>query len=214
MANTQLSIANEALALIAKGEIQSLGENSLEAREVTRFLGPLLSEMSEWTEWPELIHYVVLASVTNDRPKEWLYAYSEPSDMADPIAIREADETTPSYLPKYIAPFTLPFQDELAVRFICEGGKIYTNVETATLVYTKDTLDVTQLRPLMRRALVDELASRLAVPLGKDPNAGRVLADKAEMNRLRAIADAQNRTQRVAPDYTSEAELARLGIGV
>lgn len=214
MANTKISIANAALARVAKGEIQSLSEDSKEAKECNRVFDDLLLEMSEWTEWPELITRATLAVVTNDRSYEWLYAYAEPSDMADPIAIREAETTTPTDLPLYNVPFTLPLQDDLPVRFICEGGKIYTNVESAVLVYSKTSLTVADFTALQRRAFVDALAALIVIPLNKDVKAADALEKKALLTKNEAIADALNRTQRMQEDFISEAELARYGIGV
>lgn len=207
-----ISACNEALALIAKGSIASLNEGSIEADECNRFAGPLLEEMAEWTEWPEQIVRVTLALTTNDRPAEWLYAYAQPSDMADPIAIRQVEQDA-ARLPLGI-PFQLPYQDAQPLALQVEGGKIYSNVETADLTYVKSTLEAADLRPLMRRAFVDELAARLATPVAKDAKMADRLAQKAEVSRARAIADAQNRSPRRAVAYVTEAEMAREGYGL
>lgn len=209
MSTTQISICNEALALLAKGEIQSLNDTSIEARECKRFFQPLLDEFGELIAWPEQRKRALLAQTTNDRPAEWNFAYIQPSDMTDPIAIRQPQDAVTD-LPLGV-PYSLPYQDQTPIRFVAEEGKIYTNVEEAILVYS-GPLTVDDMRPLTRRAFVDELAARLAVPVAKNAKAAEQWANKAEISRARAMADAMNRTQTIETRYASEAELARMGM--
>lgn len=210
MTAAMISIANQALSRIAKGPIQSLAEGSVEADECALHLPQLLEEMAEWTEWPEAVRRTVLAQVTNDRPAEWLYAYRAPDDLSDPIHIRGVEDDATS-LPEF-STRTLPLQNAYPLRFIVEDNTIYTNVETATLVYTTDTLDLNDLRPLQRKALITELASLLALSVKRDAKAAQFLGQQAEVARGRAIADAQNRNPTIQTRYVSEAELARQGL--
>jgi hypothetical protein len=209
-----ISLCNQALAEIAKGQIASLNENSIESRECARFAEPLLAEMIDWSdEIPLGRTRGVLALTENDRDAEWLYAYAAPTDLGTPLAIREPQDAADS-LP-ISGPYTFPYQDEGQPAFAYEGGKIYTNVETATLVYAKSTIEAHELTPLMQRAFVLELAVRLAAPVAKW-NAKQIeaKAQQAEVARQRAIADEENKSPRRIPRYVSEAEYARHGIGV
>lgn len=212
MATTLISCYNEALALVGAGDIADIDENSIEARECSRFGPALLDEVGEWADWPFKIRRAALAEVTNDRPAEWLYAYAEPSDMARPIALRgvEDDATT---LPES-GPYTLPLQDAYPLRYLVEGGKIYANTETATLVYTSNVVEVADLEPLLRRAFVDELAARIALPIKKDIKIAQAMRQMAMVSKREAIANEQNRNPRQATRYISEAEYARMGVGV
>tara|TARA_Y100001951_G_C11268421_1_gene257103 strand:- start:337 stop:972 length:636 start_codon:yes stop_codon:yes gene_type:complete len=210
MSTTDISIAQEAVSRIGKGTIASLEETSTEASEAAFHLPLVLEEMAEWTEWPELVKRVTLAQAANDRPAEWEYAYAAPSDMSDPIAVRGAEEAATS-LPER-GPYTLPVQDAYPIRFLAESGKIYTNTENAILVYTRENLTAQDLRPLMRRAAVDELAARLALSVKRDAKLADQMARAAEMSRGRAIADARNRSPDFQDRYVSEAELAREGL--
>lgn len=209
MSTTDISIAQDAISLIGKGKIASLEENSTEASEAKFHLPMVLEEMAEWTEWPERIHRAALAVVVNDRPAEWQYAYAQPSDMSDPIAVRGVEDAATS-LPVR-GPYTLPVQDTLPIRYLVEGGKVYTNIESATLVYTRENLEAQDLRPLMRRAAVDELAARLALSVKRDAKLAQQMAQRAEVSRARAIADARNRSPDFEDRFISEAELARAG---
>lgn len=206
---SSLQIANEALAECACGSIASFDENSLEANEVNRFFDLVFAELLDWTEWSFARRYVVLAEVTNDRAAEWNYCYALPTDCAAPLKIRssmpDADE-----LPSY-GPMSYPWQDEAPVSFIVEGGKIYTNAETATLVYTTTNIQPSELSPLVRRAFSLELASRIAYPIKKDAKLKGELIQAAEVAKARAISDEENKNPRIAPRYVSDAEYARLG---
>jgi hypothetical protein len=208
MAST-LQIANEALAEIAAGSIAAFDEDSRESSEINRFFAPLLEEVLDWCEWPWARRYVTLASITNDRPAEWLYAYAKPTDCAQAIAVRDV-QTDASVLPLN-GPFTLPWQDASPIRFILEGEKIYTNAETATLVYSTTTIEANKLPPLVRRAFALELAARIAYPVKKDMKLADMLLRKAEVARQRAIADEENKNPRLSTRYVSDAEYARLG---
>lgn len=206
-----IDLCNRALAAIAKGQIASLNEGSLESRECNRFAQPLLDEMIGWSDnIPLGRRRVALAEVANDRPAEWLYAYASPSDMEMPIAIRRVEDAATD-LPE-AGPYNFPEQDGYQLRFLLDGDKIYSNVATATLIYTASTIAAAELSGLMQKAFVDELAVRIAMPLTKDPKVAQAAASVAELSRARAIAHEENRMPQRQVSYTSEAELARMGI--
>ena len=208
-----ITLCNRALAEIGKGEVADLAEGSLEARECNRFAPAILEEMVEWSDsFPFARKRVVLALVANDRPAEWLYAYAAPDDMASPLAIRRVEEAAED-LP-IAGPYTFPWQDMEPLAFGYEGNRIFSNVENATLIYSKKTLDAADLPALGQRAFVLELASRMAMPLAKDPKIAERVMRMAELARQRFIADEENKSPRATPRYVSEVEYARMGIGV
>ena len=208
-----IDLCNRALAAVAKGQIASLGEQSLEARECNRYAQVLLNEMADWSDLTPLGRKrVALAQMANDRPSEWLYRYSAPADMAQPIAIRSVELAAQS-LPTG-GPFNFPTQDAVPLAFAHEEGAIYTNVAGATLIYTRSQIDVTELSPLLQKAFADELAARIAMPLTKDIKIAQTLANVAMQSRVSALVDEENKTDRRQIRYTSEAEFARMGYGV
>lgn len=208
-----ITLCNRALAEIGKGQVDDLAEGSLEARECNRFAPALLEEMVEWSDcFPFARKRVALATVTNDRPAEWLYAYAAPNDMAAPLKIRRVEDDAVS-LP-ITGPHTFPHQDEEPLAFEYEADRIFTNVESATLIYSRKTMEAGDLPALGQRAFVLELAARLAMPLTKDPKVARVKSEEAEIARSRFIADEENKAPRQTPRYVSEVEYARAGIGV
>lgn len=206
-----ITLCNRALSRIAAGQIASLDEVSIEAREVNREAQPLLNEMVDWSDaFGFGRKRVVLAGLANDRPAEWLYAYAAPSDLSTPIAVRSVEED--AYGLPLGGPVTLPFQDMQPLAYLYEEGRIYTNVETATLVYTKTAVDANDLPPLGQAAFVDELAARVAVPIKKvSARDAQALAQRAEISRRRWVADEENKTPRQSTRYVSDAEYARAG---
>lgn len=206
-----IELCNRALANVAKGQIASLNEQSLESRECVRWAQPLLDEIIGWSDnMPLGRRRVVLAELVNDRPAEWSFAYAMPSDMETPIAIRRVEDAAQG-LPE-AGPFNFPLQDGLPLRFQIEGDKIYSNVPTATLIYTASTIEARELGGLMQKAFVDELSVRIAMPLTKDPKVGGALANVAELSRARAIAHEENKMPQRQVAYVSDAELARRGL--
>lgn len=208
-----IDLCNRALAAVAKGQIASLGEVSLEARECVRHAQPLLNEMIEWSDSIPLgRRRVALAQVANDRPAEWLYCYQSPADMGTAIAVRRMEDDA-SCLPLG-GPWNFPRQDAERLAFLVEGDTLYTNVEAATLIYMRSSIEAHELSPLMQSAFVDALAARIAMPLSKDPKLVNALDAMAERSRVRALANEENKAPLRQTSYMSEAELARLGIGV
>jgi hypothetical protein len=205
-----ITLCNQALNLVAAGTIAALDESSPEASRCKTFAQPLLNEMVEWSDdFGFGRKRVVLAALANDRPAEWLYAYAAPSDMATPIAIRSVEDA--AFDLPIGGPYTLPLQDIVPLAFVAEEGRIYTNVETATLIYTASTVEAATLSSLGQWAFVTELASRISLPLKKDAKLADAMSRKAEVARARWVADEENKNPRRATRYTSEAEYARAG---
>lgn len=204
-------ICNMALAEIASGPITDVSDNSIEAREVARFAGPLLAEVSLWSDWSWAVTRGVLTETTNDRPAEWAHAYIVPVNCARPLAIRQVQDDA-RYLPLG-GPYPFPVQDSVPLAFLHEGGVIYCNVCSATLVYVATLTDAGALPPLVARAFALELAARVAIPIRKDTGLARAAGAAAELARARAIAEDYNQRVRRPVSYVSEAAFARAGIG-
>ncbi|MAO03571.1 MAG: hypothetical protein CL804_03450 [Citromicrobium sp.] len=209
-----IDLCNRALSLVHAGAIEALDEASVEAEECKTHAEPLLREIIEWSDrFPWAIDREVLALTTNDRPAEWLYAYVAPATMASPLAVREQYPDA-QYLP-VSGPGSFPWQDEIVVSFLHEQGRIYTNAKDATLIFVKSQIEVNDLPPLGELAFIYELAHRLAMsPVCKDYKKAETLQRKAEAARARFVADEENKNPRPQISHVSEAEYARMGVGL
>ncbi|ALH82907.1 hypothetical protein [Sphingopyxis macrogoltabida] len=205
---TSVALCNQAMIELAAPSIASLNEPSAEARACAAVAFVIMEELVDWTEWHWTETYQALAQVPNDRPAEWLFAYAQPFDCVTPLAIRGV-EPAATALPLG-GPSTFPRQAAVPLAFTMANGKIYTNVETATLVYNRKANF--QLPALVSRAYVIELAARTCYAIKKDAKRENTLIQKAAFAKAEAISDERNKVPRQSPRYISDAEYARAGI--
>jgi hypothetical protein len=217
-AASRIDICNQAIAELPAKAIQSVDENSLEARECRRFYPQVIREMLEGPhDWSFQNRRVILAQLAaNGRTHEWAYAYSVPSDMGTPIRVLPDFDSLGLGIPVPLPgdPYMETWATQLGtieVPYIVENGAIYTNAATATLEYGVNDIEEVVIGPLVERAIVAELASRLAVPVKKDRKLKGELIQEAEVAWARAMADDLNRQPQSYPDYVSEVMAARSG---
>jgi hypothetical protein len=217
-AASRIDICNQAIAELPAKAIQSVDENSLEARECRRFYPQVIREMLEGPhDWSFQNRRVMLAQLaTNGRTHEWAYAYALPADMGTPIRVLPDFDSLGLGIPVPLPgdPYMETWATQLGtieVPYIVENGVIYTNAATATLEYGVNDIEEVVIGPLVERAIVAELASRLAVPVKKDRKLKGELIQEAEVAWARAMADDLNRQPQSYPDYVSEVMAARSG---
>lgn len=215
---SQLQIANLALARLPAKEIAAVEEISLEAREVRRFYPQAISAMLEGEHAFSFANQrALLASVTNDRPAEWLYAYALPSNLGNPIRV------IPDFNAIGIAvPIPLdgePYREawvaeleRLAMPYEIEGQTLYTNAGNATLEYSINDVAGLNVSQLFIKALWLALAAELAMPLKQSPELRQTILSEAEIAYQRAIADDRNRQPDSYGNYTPENIAVRHGI--
>lgn len=213
---SRISLMNEALAQLPTAPIVTEEENSPAAREVVRYFDRVVAELLEIHDWGFATKRSALAVLTNDREDEWAYAYAVPGDMGTPRMVIPDLESLGLSIPVE-GPFTPPYYEVWAgidqafgPTFIIEGGKVYTNIEDATLEYGRSTIEPASMPALFQQAVVMELASRIAMPVKKDRALKADLIKEAEAAKARAMADDENRHPRQFPRaFTSEAAIAR-----
>lgn len=218
---SEVDISNQALDLIKADNINSLNENSLSANKCKRFYPQIISEMLEGDhDWSVSISRVLLAQLaTNDRSGEWLYAYGLPSNLASPIRILPdlaalgLDLPVPLPGDPYAETWASawPTLTGLSMPYVLDGSTLYTNASAATLEYAANSIAADRIPALAVRAIVHDLASRLAMPLKGDKELRVELEREADLFWQRAIADDANRQPQIQGPYISEAEIARSG---
>lgn len=208
---SQLGICNEALSEIAADPINSIEESSSSAYYCRIHYNAVIEELLGWTDWDWSIRRVTLAIRPNDRLGEWLYRYGKPANMAEAIRVLPLVDAQVASLP-VVGPYPFPAWDALGkLPFAIADGSIYTNVVDAILEYQVNAVDPAVIDRFAARAAAMELASRLAMPLKKSRELKGDLIKQAELAKQRAVAESENRSPRIATDYVSTVEYARMG---
>ena len=169
--NSVVSICNKALSSIRARSINSLTESSTEAKQCLLWYETCRDFVLRDSNWAFATKTAVLQLLV-DEPLRWLYAYTYPIDAlkiqyitgdwafkdrtAEGNAIRFHDQTVyPEPLDR--VPYKLELLDDVKV--------IGTDQPEAYAVYTKKIVDPTLFDSIMEEALVNYLASKLAIPV-------------------------------------------------
>lgn len=214
----QLTICNDALDELPSGNIQSIEDpDDVGARACKRHYQTTLEDLlAEW-DYDAAIRRAILAETTNDRPGEWVYCYTEPSEARGVLRV------LPNYTANYYgAAYTQLegqsvwtgigyFPRDAGTPYIRANGKIYSNTPQAVCEYITADVNLGLFSSLFGRAFALELASRIVVPVLKDYARQKTLIGAAEVARQRAIADDQNNSPRRYDIWPSEDAIVRAG---
>jgi hypothetical protein len=218
MAADQLDIFNRAVGRIAGKPVADVEENSLEARECRRFYPSVISNMLEAPqEWSFAKQRVLLASVANLRPNEWVSAYQLPSNCASPVRLipdlAGLGLGVPIPLPgePYAETWWFSTFADIEAPYVLDGTTIFTNEVNATLEYVVNDIAGLNVSQLVIEAIRLQLAAEIAIPVKKDSALRKDILGEAEIAWERAIADDRNRQPETYGDYVSETLLARHG---
>src|SRR3569623_1015317 len=141
-----ITTCNLALGELRAAPIVDNAEDSIEARECTRYYPQCLRILLERHDWAFANRRATLAELaTNDRAAEWGHAYVLPVDCATPLRLVAADGCAPD--------------------FIVENRTLYTSLGDAVLEYATSDVTDSEMTGLFVDALAYALAARLAVPL-------------------------------------------------
>ena len=192
-------ICNLALGEVPAKPITSLTDGSLEARECNRVYGACVAELLQSFPWSNAVARQTLAEATNDRPNEWLHKYALPSNCAYPGPLIPTPNTSwPFYSPlpwQTLAGLAVGnaglvggFRDRAPpVPYERAGAFIYTDLDQAILQYWLNDVDEGSFTPLMAKALVYDIASRVCVLLSRADRKPQFQAN-AELYLARAQA--------------------------
>lgn len=155
-----VSICNLALSHIGKNNINALTEPTAEARACQQFYAHSRDTLLQVYPWRFAGKTASLAEITNDKPGQWGYAYKRPQDCLKVRWVR----------PQYsLLDGAKTRQEELAYPHDAEGSNIYSNLSPAFLRYTFRLEDHTRFSPMFIEALSWHLATRISMPLTRDP---------------------------------------------
>ena len=170
MSYSNVQIANMALAKVGDeaGQITSFTQSKKEANLVNKFYEPSLREVLRMHTWNCAKTRIQLAQSATDPAFGWDNSFPLPADCVRPLAFFSSSSS------------------QRAVResteYVIEGRNVYTNADTAYLLYIKYLTDPNQMDELFIRALYTQLAIKLAYPLTEDHQMVRMLED--ELNQV------------------------------
>lgn len=208
---SRVEIANLALDELPSREISSFEDESLQAQVCDRHYQQALDELLE-NPWNFARTRVTLVATTNTRSDAWPYAWAMPSNVAFPLGVEiiPTAQAGSVYLDPAEPVSVVGDIEGRALSYDFEGGKLYTRSSTARLVYIQTGPEIETFTAQFRRALVVLLASRIVMPILKDPQRKRELIQEAEVARDRALAADRNRTRQTYGNFIPDAVAARL----
>lgn len=193
--SSAVSICNLALSNVGKDNINDLDEPTAEARACRQFYDHVRDTLLQVYPWRFAGKTVALAEIENDKPGQWAHAYKRPTDCLKIRWVR----------PEYSLndPCSADPQEELAHPHDVEGQTIYSNLSPAFLRYTFRLTDPTRFSPLFVETMSWHLATRIAMPLTRDPKTRADCYQLAIATQATAAAADANEVRETS-DHTSE----------
>lgn len=215
MARSITQICNEAISDLPAHPITDINDSRKEARECSRHLSGVVSDLVSYHDWQFVRRRVALAMLTNDREGEWGYAYDLGGEIVSPIKLVRNYDSTGSDAGVVVTPVLYWPNAGMAadaIDYEVANGVLYTNLEEAVLEYSTDALEPNKWTPLFAQAVIRTLASRIYRPiLGEkaDSQEWALKVRAAKQATDEAVADDLNRNPRVRKEFISEAAMAR-----
>lgn len=204
---SEIDICNLALSNLGDDtEISSINptDGSVQSERCARYYPIARNALLEANNngWSFATKRQALASAADAPPDSWQFAYNMPSDCVRPLAIllpQATDDTA-------VQDFSLETNST--------GQKvIYTNVETATLKYTRLVTDTTQFPQLVVIALARLLSASLAGVTVKGAGGVRLSVDQYKIAAhdlsIAMAADANSSRSAAYKDFTPSGVAAR-----
>lgn len=196
-------VCNIALANVGNARIiNSLEENTLEARMCKVHYAPTRDELLEVFPWRFAAKRATLAALSGQERSGWTYTYQLPTDC---IAPRRIYPGARSVNPDEEVPFEI---ETVSAGATVSGLCLLTDKEEAELLYTAECPAVVLWTPLFVQAVAWHLSMKLALVVPVKPELASGLERKAAVALARAKEAQMNARQR-DPAPLSEYTLRR-----
>jgi len=164
---SETDFLNDALGMVGVSEsITGIDQGTINANWCKRFWPPLRRGMLRMHRWKFAETRAVLVQNVTVPIFEFSYAYKLPRDL---VAIRDYNGNAVNLQMTQFG--WMAWTGYYKV----EGDNIYTNDGEVRLVYTRDSTNPDEWDGLFYQAAVSWLASKLAMPIRKDPGLSRAL---------------------------------------
>lgn len=219
MARNIVQICNEAISDLPAHPITDINDlTSKEARECSRHLAGVVSDLVGVHDFQFVRRRIALALLANDRSAEWAYAYALPDGIVSPLGlVRNYDSSSMPLIVVTPISYAGGFGGALpTIDYDVANGILYTDLEEAFLEYSTDALEPNKWSPLFAQAVIRTLASRIYRPiLGEKGDTQEWMAKQSAAQRAlnEAVADDLNRNPRQRKEFASEAAIARQAFG-
>lgn len=169
-----IDICNLALGLVGVDRgIESLSDDSPEARYCSRFYDHIRETMLHDHPWRWATRREILAELSND-VDGWEYVYSYPSDCLKALAVEDAEHD-----PAMLYEHEIRKLDGSVIAVCCDVYQAY-------LRYTANVEDANLFSPSFVEALAQRLGSRLALSLTGQRDVVQALGQEADRTLARA----------------------------
>lgn len=172
------SICNQALSLIGDATIDTYGDEGTKGgRFCLQFFEQARDEvLTECVAFQETRKRVELAALSTAPAFGWEYAYQFPADCLRVIDVVHGTDYANDY--------------SRNVKWTVEDRKILTDQDECFVVYIKRPTVVGSFSPMLVKAIVTNLASKLAIPLAAKPELADYLTTRYKtVDLLDAMAD-------------------------
>lgn len=190
----KIEICNLALSRIGANAISALTDSSKEARELNKIYEPTKEIVLSAHDWNCARRRASLV-LSTDTINGWDYVYAVPSDC---LVARSIYTSDPS--------IKIPF--ESAIRATTNVKRIYTNEESAELIYTSNLTDASLFEPMLVNAFAFLLAADLSQPLRGKLDMHNIMMQRYNMAIEAAKPLSANQNEK-APDDSSSFTRAR-----
>ena len=193
------AILKAALLKIAEPQCVDFNDASfVQATTLTSVLEESVREVGRERNWQCLTTREALTANETAPSFGWTYSFPIPSDCLRIVAFNDAPIINGSSL------------------FAIEGSNIYTNSETAELVYVKYSATEAAYDNLFRVALIALIASKLATMRKRDPNLAVMLQQEYQraLSRAYTVDCQQRRPRQWSPRFNNIFDNARWNGGI
>lgn len=147
---SKVTVANIGLNMIGENPITSFGDNTPTARAVNLRYDSVRRIVLRSHPWNSAASREQLAKLTNDPPFGWDHQYQLPNDWLRNIRINDTHT------------------DLLHDRYVIEGEKFLTDMDTVQLIYVRDEEDPNKWDPMLQESIAARLATELAMSISQD----------------------------------------------
>jgi hypothetical protein len=170
-------LCNQALVLLGSPKvIRSITDGTPEAAACGQIYPMVINEIFGLHDWRFAVARAPLVAQAGTN-SQWAYEYPVPTDCARVRGLIDATRLPTQYLPnRRMFDCRIAFAQGYSLVYACTA--VWTNLSTAILEYTTNSVPIASWPPALRSAVVWRLAAELAMPILRDAKIAQVLGQQ------------------------------------